>query len=249
MSLRRETYNALPCLLPRDELHPLVWYSRLPTLAHLCPRVRATHLVKFAGPEASFASLLSRRHASQGGRGREGGREVRRHRFKSQTIGKQSFSNDYPFREEGNNFWKFSFFSLENACRSWWKISVVELLTSVVLVRGEGSWSSVSVELYVASSRRTNLSFPRSFNQLTGNYREINHFCASLHEPLDDVAKSQATRLVYISSTAGGCLRFPRETRGNYSRKSKERRGCELSSSCSLPGRNSPGMRWTDSWH
>lgn len=74
MSLRRETYNALPCLLPRDELHPLVWYSRLPTLAHLCPRVRATHLVKFAGPEASFASLLSRRHASQGGRGREGGR-------------------------------------------------------------------------------------------------------------------------------------------------------------------------------
>lgn len=192
---------------------------------------------------SSFATTRVTRRA------REGGREVRRHRFKSQTIGKQSFSNDYPFREEGNNFWKFSFFSLENACRSWWKISVVELLTSVVLVRGEGSWSSVSVELYVASSRRTNLSLPRSFNQLTGNYREINHFCASLHEPLDDVAKSQATRLVYISSTAGGCLRFPRETRGNYSRKSKERRGCELSSSCSLPGRNSPGMRWTDSWH
>lgn len=29
-------------------------------------------------------------------------------------------------------------------------------------------------------------------NQLTGNYREINHFCASLHESLDDVAKSRA---------------------------------------------------------
>lgn len=34
-------------------------------------------------------------------------------------------------------------------------------------------------------------------NQLTGNYREINRFCASLHESLDDVAKSQPL-YVYI---------------------------------------------------
>ena len=62
--------------------------------------------------------------------------------------------------------------------------------------RWEGS-SSGTVELYVASSRRTNLgllesgrfpSRPSNFNQLTGNYRGINHFCTSLHESLDDAA-------------------------------------------------------------
>lgn len=123
--------------------------------------------------------------------------------------------------------------------RSWWKISVVELLTSVVLVRGKDRGAPARLN-YTSHRPDAQISaFLVAFNQLTGNYREINHFCASLHEPLDDVAKSQATRLVYISSTAGGCLRFPRETRGNYSRESK-RRGCELSS-CSLPGRNSRG--------
>lgn len=54
-------------------------------------------------------------------------------------------------------------------------------------------------ELYVAASRRTNLDRlrnlklggPSNFNQLPGNYREINHFWASLHGPLGELNQAR----------------------------------------------------------
>ena len=71
------------------------------------------------------------------------------------------------------------------------------ILISVVLVRRRRIQLRVGwIIRRIVQTHKSQPSLVGS-NQLTGNYREINRFCASLHESLDDVAKSQPL-YVYI---------------------------------------------------
>ena len=196
VTAKRETYNAFAAswwIAPT-----LVWYSSCPLF---CPPLSttlhtATHSVKFTVSFVVFFFSFrrdTRRNRSQGWTRTTANliSEISRlDASNSVSISTLDFTLD---QSVGEIYWKYD--TSETRCRSW----IVNLCFFLFFLRCRlcGRWEGVdvgTVELYVASPRRTNLglrwerkvSEPSNFNQLTGNYHGINHFCASLHESLDN---------------------------------------------------------------
>lgn len=182
MSLRRETYNALPrvrCLVMN-----CTHSSDTRGAAHSCPPLSTSlRLAKFAG----LLSLLSSRwHASH--------RREKERRDGLSLLEKDVNRFENLERILLSSIRKIIFeriFLKKKKNRSWKMGYSLNYINLGCLGRGR-------VQLRVSWIIRRNVQTHKSqacsvrLNQLTGNYREINHFCASLHESLDDVAKSRA---------------------------------------------------------
>lgn len=182
MSLRRETYNALPrvrCLVMN-----CTHSSDTRGAAHSCPPLSTSlRLAKFAG----LLSLLSSRwHASH--------RREKERRDGLSLLEKDVNRFENLERILLSSIRKIIFeriFLKKKKNRSWKMEYSLNYINLGCLGRGR-------VQLRVSWIIRRNVQTHKSqacsvrLNQLTGNYREINHFCASLHESLDDVAKSRA---------------------------------------------------------
>lgn len=183
MSLRRETYNALPrvrCLVMN-----CTHSSDTRGAAHSCPPLSTSlRLAKFAG----LLSLLSSRwHASQKKEGEEGWFILVGEKRESFRKFGKNFRMSIIVDKE-NNFWKNFFKEEEESLENGYSLNYINL----------GCLGKGRIQLRVGWIIRRNVQTHKSqacsvrLNQVTGNYREINHFCASLHESLDDVAKSRA---------------------------------------------------------